>query len=383
VTITESFRVERIPPADEALRPLVRAFLAKNMAGRASAENALSWSGFDADLSRALGAAGLIGLTFPARYGGQDRSQFARFVVVEELLAAGAPVAAHWIGERQSGPLILRYGNEDQKKAFLPRICRGEAFFCIGMSEPDAGSDLAAVRSRAVRDGDAWVLNGAKIWTTIGAQANYVIALVRTSGTIADRHAGLSQVIIDLTAPGVTRRPILDATGKAHFAEIVFEDVRLPADAVLGVEGNGWNQVVAELAFERSGPERYCSTLALLDRWFAFVGTTADSERDYVAAGRFAGRIAVLRAMALAVTGALERGGSPIVEAAMTKDLGTSFEQESIALLGDILAHPNRNVPDDLLSALDMLGRLGPAFSLRGGTREILRGVIARGLALR
>jgi alkylation response protein AidB-like acyl-CoA dehydrogenase len=171
-----------IPQADEALRAPVRAFLAERLAGVPSAVRARSWMGFDADFTRDLARRGWVGLTLPQAYGGGGRSHFARFVLVEELLAAGAPVAAHWIAERQSGPLILRYGGEAQKRTLVPAICRGEAFFCIGMSEPDSGSDLASVRSRAERTADGWRLNGSKLWTTYGHKDHYMIALVRKSG---------------------------------------------------------------------------------------------------------------------------------------------------------------------------------------------------------
>lgn len=170
-------------------------------------------------------------------------------MVVEELLSAGAPVAAHWIADRQSAPLILHYGTDAQRDFYLPRICRGELFFCIGMSEPGSGSDLASVRTRAERTGSGWRVNGQKIWTTNAVHSDYMIALVRTSGSADDRHAGLSQLIIDLKTPGVTVRPIVDLAGDAHFAEVFFENVDLSEDALVGGEGEGWKQVTAELAF--------------------------------------------------------------------------------------------------------------------------------------
>ncbi|MFD2577645.1 acyl-CoA dehydrogenase family protein [Novosphingobium colocasiae] len=176
-------------------------------------QRARSWQGFDRQFSRTLGKEGFLGLTLPRRYGGHDRGPFARFVVVEELLSAGAPVAAHWFADRQSAPLLLSYGTEAQKEFYVPRICRGEALFCIGMSEPGSGSDLASVRTRAEPNGSGWLLNGQKIWTTNAAHSDYMIALVRTSGTTAERQKGLSQLIVDLKAPGVTVRPIVDLTG--------------------------------------------------------------------------------------------------------------------------------------------------------------------------
>jgi alkylation response protein AidB-like acyl-CoA dehydrogenase len=232
------------------LRPALRALIDDAISELPIDRRARSWQGFDAAFSRKLGQAGYLGLSLPKEYGGVGRGPFTRFVVVEELLSAGAPVAGHWIADRQSGPLILHYGTEAQRQFYLPRISKGEALFCIGMSEPGSGSDLASVRTRAEPQEDGtWLLNGQKIWTTNAMHSDYMIALVRTSGTTADRQQGLSQVIIDLKLPGVTVRPIVDLTGDSHFAEVFFEDVRLSADALVGAEGQGWKQVTAELAF--------------------------------------------------------------------------------------------------------------------------------------
>lgn len=341
--------------------------------------------GFDAAFSRALGEAGLLGLSLPKRYGGVERGPFARFVVVEELLAAGAPVGAHWIADRQSAPLILKYGTEAQREAYLPRICRGEIFFCIGMSEPGSGSDLASVRTRAERTADGWRLNGQKIWTTNAMHDDYMIALVRTSGTPEDRHKGLSQVLVDLRAPGVTIRPIPDLTGDAHFAEVFFDNVLLPPEALIGEEGNGWQQVTAELAFERSGPERIYSSVVLLDAWLRHVAAHGRTDSATTAlAGSLTARLATLRAMSLAVTGRLAAGESPVIEASLVKDLGTTLEQEIPTVIGDDLAaHPDEAVDPELCRTLFYVSQIAPSFSLRGGTREILRGIIARGLGLR
>lgn len=347
---------------------------------------ARSWMGFDAAFSRALGEAGLLGLSLPKRYGGAERGVFARFVVVEELLAAGAPVAAHWIADRQSAPLILNYGTEAQREFYLPRICRGEVFFCIGMSEPGSGSDLASVRSRAERTGSGWRLNGQKIWTTNAMHSDYMIALVRTSGAPEDRHKGLSQLIVDLRAPGVTIRPIPDLTGDAHFAEVFFDNVDLPPEALIGEEGNGWAQVTAELAFERSGPERIYSSVVLLDAWLRHVAACGRASASAAAAlaGSLTARLATLRAMSIAVTARLDAGESPVIEASLVKDLGTTLEQELPVLIGDDLAaHPDEPVDPDLYRTLSYVSQIAPSFSLRGGTREILRGIIARGLGLR
>lgn len=185
MTLFDSLTLSTLPPEDEALRPAIRALINSAIAGLAVDRRARSWQGFDSAFSRALGAAGYLGLTLPKCYGGGGHGAFARFVVVEELLTAGAPVAAHWIADRQSAPLILNYGTEAQRQAYLPRICRGEVFLCIGMSEPGSGSDLASVRTRAERTAHGWRVNGKKIWTSNSMHSDYMIALVRTSGSAA------------------------------------------------------------------------------------------------------------------------------------------------------------------------------------------------------
>jgi alkylation response protein AidB-like acyl-CoA dehydrogenase len=381
--VFDTLALARLPDRDEDLRPVVRALVARHVASLPADRRARSWQGFDAGFSRVLGEAGLLGLTLPKRYGGHERGPFARFVVVEELLSAGAPVAAHWIADRQSAPQINKFGTEEQREFYIPRICRGELLFCIGMSEPGSGSDLASVRTRAERTDKGWVVNGQKIWTTNSMHSDYMIALVRTSGTSADRQAGLSQLIIDLKAPGVSVRPIVDLTGDSHFAEVFFDNVELPHDALVGEEGQGWMQVAAELAFERSGPERIYSSVVLLDAWIAHVQAMGRSDCAALI-GRLTAELATLRAMSIACTAQLVAGESPVVEASIVKDRGTGFEQELPLVIGDDLAaHPDEPVSEELYKTLLYTTHIAPSFSLRGGTREILRGIIARGMGLR
>jgi len=383
--VFESLRLSRLPDADEALRAPIKTLIAEHLRDRTIEQRSRSWMGFDKDFSRQLGQAGFLGLTQPKQYGGSERGPFARYVVVEELLAAGAPVAAHWIADRQSAPLILTYGTEAQRQFYLPRICRGEIFFCIGMSEPGSGSDLASVRTRAVKNDKGWHLSGSKIWTTNAHHVDYMIALVRTSGQPTDRQAGLSQLIIDLKLPGIRIRPITDLTGDAHFAEVFFDGVQLADDALIGTEGAGWHQVTAELAFERSGPERIYSSVVLLDAWIAHLRSNARcNETAMQLAGRLTAQLATLRELSIAVTARLAAGESPVVEASLVKDLGTTLEQSIPALIADDLgSHPDEPINPDLYRSLLYVTHIAPSFSLRGGTREILRGIVARGLGLR
>ncbi|MDZ4295157.1 MAG: acyl-CoA dehydrogenase family protein [Hydrogenophaga sp.] len=385
-----SFQYHRVPAEAETIRADVRRFLATALKDRSALRRADSWMGADPAFSRELGRRGWLGMALPREYGGHDAGPWARYVVIEELLAAGAPVSAHWIADRQSGPLILRYGTEAQRQKYLPGICKGEVYFCIGMSEPNSGSDLASIRSRAVRDeaaGDgSWRVTGQKVWTTNAHHAHHMIALVRTGAPTSEkaaRHEGMSQFIIDLKAPGVMVRPIRDLAGGEHFNEVYLDNVRLDADALIGTEGQGWEQVTAELAFERSGPERFLSSIALLHTLIDAVGPGPDALQAN-AVGRLSARLVVLRQMSLAVTAELAAGGHPAWAASCLKDLGAAFEQEIPELAQQVLdVAPAVDGGSDHAQVLAALMQMAPSFSLRGGTREILRGIIARGLGLR
>jgi len=383
-SLLSQLRLATLPAHAQALRAEVKAFLAEALEPAPPHVRARSWMGFDAAFSRKLAARGWVGVTLPKPYGGADLDAFSRYVLVEELLAVGAPVSAHWIADRQSGPLIVKFGSDVQKAFFLPRICRGEIFFCIGMSEPNAGSDLASVATRARPNDAGWLLNGQKIWTTNAHHCQYMIALVRSSGDKEDRQRGLSQFIIDLSLPGVTVRPIRDLSGDAHFSEVFFDNVQLGPDALVGTEGSGWQQVNAELAFERSGPERIYSSIVLLESWIALLRDSPDGDLHAGDIGRLACHLATLRNMSITVTARLAAGESPVVEAALIKDLGTSFEQEIAQVIESTMGIGNDNPREaELLRTLAYVSQLAPSYSLRGGTREILRGMIARGLGLR
>ena len=370
-----------IPPEAESLRAEVRHFLRQHMASVSLHTRARNWSAADEHFSRALGEKGWIGMCWPRRYGGHERTAIERYVVIEELLAAGAPVGGHWIADRQSGPLLLRWGAERYRRELLPRIARGECWFCIGMSEPDTGSDLASLRTSATRTGEGWLVNGSKLWTSFAHRADYMIALVRTAPATESRHSGLSQLLVKLDSPGISIRPIPNIAGDEDFNEVVFDNVLVPDDCLIGTEGEGWMQVNAELAYERSGPERYLSANAL----FSEMAHVADNnnERHAVAIGRLVATQATLRQMSIGLAGMLERGENPALPASLVKDQGAVFEQaisqQAHELFGADAADPQTALGQLMQSAV----QLQPSFSLRGGTREILRGLIARGLGLR
>jgi alkylation response protein AidB-like acyl-CoA dehydrogenase len=382
---TFSFESSPLPRGIPAFRSQIRAFLGAELGGIPAYRKSNSWSVFDAAFSRKLAAQGWIGMTWPKEYGGHERSAIERYVLLEELLAAGAPVGAHWIADRQSGPALLKYGTEQQRRKYLPGMARGEIYCCIGMSEPNAGSDLASVRTRAEKLADGrWKINGQKIWTTQAHRCRLMIALVRSGGFDEKaKHVGLSQFLIELDTPGITIRPITDLVGDSHFCEVFFEDVVLEPECLLGTEGDGWKQCTSELSLERSGPERYMSSMAVYLEFMRAAGP-APSESIRQALGRIAADIWTLLQMSLSVAGQLAAGKDPAVEAAIVKDLGNSFEQSlptSIQTLTEAGVQLEQNT--DLMHTLGWLLQTSPSFSLRGGTREILRGIIARGLGLR
>jgi hypothetical protein len=370
-----------LPEGDiPALRQQVRDLVAQHEAKWPVELRANCWFSFDEDFSKALGSAGLLGMTWPKQYGGHERTMLERYVVLEELLAAGAPAGLHWIADRQTGPLLLRYGTEGQREKYLPGMARGEIYACIGLSEPGSGSDLASVRTSAKKTNEGWRINGQKVWTSGAHKSHAALTLLRTEEG-SERHTGLSQMMIDLDTPGITVRPIIDMTGTHHFNEIFFEDVLLPHDALVGVEGNGWKQVVAELALERSGPERYLSSHMLLVALIDAMGPEPDAPTAQLI-GRLTAEMWTLRQMSMSTIAKLAAGEDPVVEAAIVKDLGNAYEQ---ALPRAVQAAVNADLAgkSDLSRLLSWILVASPSFSLRGGTPEVLRGIIAKGLGLR
>lgn len=385
-TATEA-GVPVIETADlHGLRAEVRAFLKEQLEAGAFVPAVDNWmSGFDPEFSARLGQRGWLGMTLPTTYGGHGRSPVERFVVTEELLAHGAPVAAHWIADRQMAPGILANGTEEQKHRYLPGIAAGTLFFAIGMSEPDAGSDLAAVRTRAVaHDDGSWTISGTKVWTTGAHMAHAMVLLARSDGEAGDRQAGLSQFLVDLPHPDIEVRPLRSIDGEAHFNEVIFHDAQVGPEALLGRRGAGWAQVMSELAYERSGPERYLSTMPLLRAWADELRRSGATEEQRVTLGALTARAWALRRMSLSVAADLAAGRRPDVRAAMVKDLGSAFEGDLVEAVRTACdTDPRRSGGDPFARLLaDSMLHI-PAFTLRGGTNEILRGIVARGMGLR
>jgi acyl-CoA dehydrogenase len=365
------------------LRASLREFLRADAAEFGWQPTVDAWlSRWDANFSRRLGAAGFLGMTIPKSYGGQGLGHLHRYVVTEELLAHGAPVAAHWMADRQVAPALLAYGSEEQRSRLLPGIADGTLYFAIGLSEHGAGSDLAAARATAKRIAEGWTLNGTKVWTSGAHLAHYIVVLARTTPTNSERrHDGFSQFLVARESSGLTIDPIVTMGGEHHFNEVVLDDVRVADADVFGVLGDGWHQITAELAFERSGPERILTTTPLI---LAAIGEMQRSDTVFTAAsrlGELAARMVSLRQLSISVAERLLAGESADLQAAMVKDMGTRFEQQSVDCVAQLLEDLEMNPKLEALLRDAWTHR--PMFTLRGGTNEVLRGMVARGLGLR
>jgi acyl-CoA dehydrogenase len=370
MTATLRFDPIRLPPECVELRRQVRAFLAEEIAAGTFDPHKPNREDTDApEFSRRVGARGWLGMTWPKKYGGHERSFLERYVVTEEMRVANAPTRRFFVADRQSGPVLLKYAPERIKMDILPRICRGEVCFAIGMSEPNSGSDLFAAKTKATKTDGGWLINGTKIWTSSAHIADYMIAIFRTSPpTKENRRHGLTQFLVDMKTPGIKVNPIGQITGQFEFNEVVFTDAFMPDDHVLGEIDGAWKQATSELAYERSGPERFLETYYVLTELVRVVA-----------------QLHTMRRMSVSVAGMLQAGKEPVVEASIVKDIGTVWEQQlphrvrDLAAFIDAEATNHETLEDQLSFAI----KTAPKLTIQGGTTEVLRGIIARGLGLR
>lgn len=367
----------RASDARHALRAEVRSFVEEYFADRAFEPGLGMVTVVDPDFSAALGARGWLGMDLPVDYGGGGRDAVDKVAVAEELLACGAPVRWHWVADRQMGPNIARFGSPGQKERFLPAIARGELNFAIGMSEPDAGSDLASLTTRARPVGDGWQIDGRKVWTTGAHTATHILALVRTGG---ERHGGLTQFIVPTDTPGLQIDPIDFIDGDIEFCEVLFDGVRLGDEYQLGEVGHGWAQVNSELSLERGGVDRWMSALRLVDDYLE----SSDHRRE-AAELRTLGEIAafhwLFRQASYSVAHMVDAGHTPEVEAALVKEASTRFEQSVVDRLSMLLAtQPHGRARTTIAERLDRALLTAPSWTIRGGTSEILRHIVAKEL---
>jgi alkylation response protein AidB-like acyl-CoA dehydrogenase len=344
--------------------------------------------GFDPEFTKRVAQKGWIGLTWPREYGGQERSHIDRLILTEEMLRYGAPAACHWFGDRQVGGAILSFGSEELKKEFLPRIVKGEAYFGLGMSEPGAGSDLASLQTRAVGDGDYYVINGQKTWASCASYAQCFDVYARTDPG-APRHRGISEFIVDAQSPGLSRIPMIDITGTEAWNDIFFDNVRVHKRYLVGEKNRGFYQVLHQLDYERSGMERLMGNYPLFE---AIIQFAKDNElsREPVIRSKLAqlqiefevGRLLIYR-----VALVMGEGRAPNWESAMSKAYSTAFEQRLASTAMEVLGPYGQLVGDSKLApfrglaAHSYLGSKG--YSLQAGTSEILKNILAtRGLGL-
>jgi alkylation response protein AidB-like acyl-CoA dehydrogenase len=356
----------------ESLRVVTRQFLDTWRTEHGDFTRPDNWMrGFDPDFSRGLSELNLIGLTWPVEYGGRGLGNVARLAVTEELLRVGAPTGAHWIGDRQIGPSIIRHGNPTLREQFLPAIIAGKFTFCLGMSEPEAGSDLASVKTRAARISGGWIVNGRKVWTSGAHHATHMYLLARTADG-ARKHHGLSEFLVDMNSTGISVSPIKDIAGEHHFNEVLLEDVFVPQARLLGTEGEGWRQVTDQLAFERGGPERFMSSYPVLVELLTAGPEVTDGVRHEL--GELTARFSTLRQLARRVAAALDDGTAPALEAATLKLLGNTFEHDVLGVAQHAYAIADRMPGPRYFDAL----MASPGFGIRGGAAEVLLSMIAR-----
>jgi len=344
--------------------------------------------GFDPEFTKRVARRGWIGLTWPKEYGGQGLSYIDRLILTEEMLRYGAPAACHWFADRQIGGSIVTYGTDEQKRELLPEIISGEAYIGLGMSETEAGCDLASLQTRATEDGDDYIINGQKTWTSGGSFVNYFYLLARTDPE-APKHRGISEFIIPADLPGINRIPMVDITGTEAWNDVFFDGVRVPKKCLIGEKNRGFLQALQQLDYERSGMERLMGNYPLFDAIVQFTKENKLSQepviRNKLAQLRIefeVGRLLIYR-----VALVMDEGRAPNREAAMSKAYSTAFEQRLAKAAMEILGPYGQLVSDSKLAPIRGLAvhsyLASKGYSLQAGTSEILKNILAtRGLGL-
>ncbi|MBI4289296.1 MAG: acyl-CoA dehydrogenase family protein [Chloroflexi bacterium] len=384
----------RFTPQQEELRREVRAFLEAERKQGTYETDIDAWiEGWSPEMSKKIGQKGWIGVTWPTQYGGRGWTYMDRLIITEELLRYGAPVQAQWPGDRQIGPSLIKYGTEEQRKEFLPKIIKGEIAFALGMSEPEAGSDLAGLKIRAMgKDGD-FLFNGQKVWTGGAHKADYIYIVARTDPD-APKHKGISEFIVDLRSPGVTVKPLVDITGRTHLNEVYFDNARVPRSGLIGQINRGWYQIIAQLDYERSGLERVMSNYPLFEAIQDYTRKTTRNGKPLSEDPVIRNNLAELRVeyevgrwLIYRIAWMLTQGKLPNYEAAESKIFGTAYQQRLAAEAMRILGLSGQLVEDSPRAPLKGWAARSTMFSLAytimGGTSEILRNVVAgRGLGM-
>jgi len=375
-------------------RQEVREFLESEIAQGTFQPKCDAWiQGYSPEFTKKVSKKGWIGLTWPVEYGGQGKSHIDRLILTEEMLRYGAPAACHWFADRQIGGAVLRYGTEEQKKWILPKIIAGEAYVGLGLSEPEAGSDLASLRTKATAEGNEYIIDGQKMWTSCGMFMNHIYMVARTDPS-APQHRGISEFILETNRPGITITPTIDITGSTAWAEVFFDNVRIPATSLIGEKNRGFYQVVNQLDYERAGMERLMGNYPLFDAIMKFAKETKRHGKPICEDPLIRQKLAQLqiefevgRLMIYKVIAVMEGGHAPNVEAAKAKAYCTSCERKLASATMDILGMYGQLWAESKYAPIAGLGShsylASTGYSLQAGTSEVLRNVIAaRGLGL-
>jgi alkylation response protein AidB-like acyl-CoA dehydrogenase len=366
------------PPEVEQFRKELRAWLAANLteevviAGRRRGRDPETFEVLRA-WDAALADAGWGAVSWPQEYGGRGASVLEQLAYAEETIKARAPVPLNVIGMNNIAPAIMQYGTDAQKRELLPRMVRADDIWCQGMSEPEAGSDLASLRTRAVLDGDDYVVNGQKIWTSLGHRADWCQLYVRTDPD-APKHKGISCLIVDMRLPGIEPRPLVTLNGDADFAEVFFNDVRVSADALLGPLNGGWQVATTTLSHERAGAARLYAQLEV--QLQDLVADLADAElledgNTLRRLGEVAVRIKYLEVLCQRSISAMLHGGDALGSASLAKSVWAEVGQELAALAFDVLG------PLDAYRRWTERRLTSRSLTIAGGTTQINKSVTA------
>src|SRR4051794_25045559 len=360
---------------ETAFRDELRQWLASNPAGD-SPEDEDSQYAWRTDWQRRLHEGGWAGVHWPTEYGGRGASLMETAIFFEEMGKAGAPLPANVLGLLLAGPTIMIWGTDEQKERYLPAILSAEEIWCQGFSEPEAGSDLASLKTRAVKDGDEWVVTGQKVWTS-GAQYSKWCMLVARTDTEAAKHKGLSYFLMDMEQDGVEVVPLRQITGEAEFNELFINEARIPAENVIGGVGNGWKVALTTLMNERAGLAFFLQVRMrqLLDRLFdeAAANGALDDPRTADKLADLHVRTEVLRLMAWKGLSTIQRYGQPGPEGSLTKWLWSETNQQLTQLAADIVGPPALTAGTSW--SYELLRARGN--SIEGGTTEILKNIVA------
>ena len=373
----------RFTPEQEQFRAEVRSFIKTEWPKARQGES----------FTKKLAAKGWLTMSWPKEHGGQGTDYMRQLVYNEEMAYNRAP--GQTMGTDRVGPTIILFGTDRQKADFLPRIVKDEITWCQGFSEPGSGSDLASLQTRAIRDGDQYVINGQKIWTSNAQHADYIILLARTD-PVAPKHRGITYFLVDMKSPGITVRPLMQMTGQAGFNEVFFDDVRVPADTVVGEVNRGWYVSTATLDFERSGIGRVIGGLRTYEEVVAFAKQTPareaggrtvwDDRVTRLALADIGLSFSVGRLLSYRVAWMQSRGLVPNYEASMAKTLGTELHQRmarvamnTLGMAGQVMGGPGAAIGG--LAGQTYLATV--SLTIAAGTSEINRNIIAqRGLGL-